>query len=232
MRNAKEGVNARAKRRAVSEACELLEDGMFIGLGTGSTMELFAREVERLISDEDMRLMCVPTSYSTELICSELGIPTTNLLHCPPLDMAFDGADQVDEQLNAIKGGGAAHTMEKVVAMSAKRFVLVVDESKLAPVLNMPVPVELVPHAMRVVQWQLESLGGEPKLRMGLRKDGPLITDNGCWVMDVSFGELENPKGLDVSLNSVVGLVEHGIFTFADTVVVGSDEKVRILERS
>jgi len=230
MRNVQQDANLEAKRRAAAQACEFIEDGMFIGLGTGSTIKVLCEHLAQMV-DDGLKVMCVPTSYSTELICSELGIPTTSLLQCPLLDMAFDGADQVDEQLNAIKGGGAAHTLEKVVAMSARRFVLVVDESKLSPVLNSPVPLEIVPQALRLVQWQVEQLGGEPMLRMGLRKDGPLISDNGGWIVDASFGEIEEPARLDASLNGIVGLVEHGIFTFADTVVVGSANKVRVLER-
>ncbi len=149
----------------------------------------------------------------------------------PVLDPAIDGADQIDIILFAIKSGGAAHTREKVVSSSARRFVVVADETKYAEKLSHSVPVEVLPFAARLVKEQLLDLGGAPVLRLGKMKDEPMITDNGNFVMDADFGIIEDPRALAERLCQIPGLVEHGIFDNLDELHLARAGGVEIIRR-
>ena len=220
-----------AKKNAAEKACELVGDGMVVGLGTGSTAAHAVRCLGRRIADQGLDILGVPTSYATEALAIECGVPLTSLEANPELALAIDGADQVDPALNAIKGGGAAHTREKVVALSAKKFVIVADRGKFVPALNRSVPIEVLPFARRLVEREVKALGGAPKLRTGSGKDGPVISDNGNFILDCDFGPISKPAALGERLASIAGLVEHGIFTCAAEVYLGSDEGVEVLRR-
>jgi ribose 5-phosphate isomerase A len=209
-------LNADAKRLAGEAAAELVRSGMVVGLGTGSTVAWTIRWLGARIEAEGLDFLGVPTSFQAESLAIECGINLTTLNQHPVLDLAIDGADQVDADLFAIKGGGAAHTREKVVACSARRFVIVADESKYAKKLTWPVPVEVLPFAYRPAERWLRALGGEPVLRLGRKKDGPVITDNGNFVLDVNFGTIEQPAALASKMNAVAGVVGHGIFESVD----------------
>jgi len=208
--------NANAKRTAGEAAAELVKSGMVVGLGTGSTVAWTIKRLGERIRNEGLDFLGVPTSYQAEDLAISCGIKLTTLNQHPILDLAIDGADQVDFHLFAIKGGGAAHTREKVVSCSAKKFVVVVDESKYVEKLSHPVPVEVLPFATRLAERRLKELGGAPVLRLGKMKDGPVITDNGNFVMDVDFGVIADPKGLAAKISPVPGVVEHGIFDNVD----------------
>lgn len=219
------------KQAAGIAAADLVKDGMVIGLGTGSTTAFAIAEVGRRVREEGLDVLAVVTSYQAEMLAIEAGVPLTSLAEHPVLDLAIDGADQVDANLNVIKGGGAAHTREKVVARSAKRFVVVADDSKMSEKLDHFVPVEVLPYARELVKQQVTELGGIPQIRLASRKDGPVISDNGNVIMDVEFGTIENPAELYQKLSMCVGVVEHGIFLNTDEVYVGrKDGSVEIIK--
>ena len=137
----------------------------------------------------------MPTSYASEALAIECGIPLTSLDESPVLDIDIDGADQIDASLNVIKGGGAAHTREKIVSCSAKKFVVVADNKKFSATLNRSVPIEVLPYARRLVERELQKLGGTCKVRTCSGKDGPVISDNGNFIMDCEFGEINESRG-------------------------------------
>lgn len=214
-----------AKRRAGEHAARLAEDGNVVGLGTGSTAAHAIRELGRAV-DAGLDVVGVPTSYASADLAREVGVPVRTLDDVPGVDLAIDGADQV-AGLDCIKGGGAAHAREKLVASAADRFVVVVDPSKEADRLDRPVPIELFPEARRPVSAALRGLGGEPELRDAERKDGPVVTENANLVIDCAFGPIADPAGLASDLSAVPGVVEHGLFVgLADDVVVGTADGV------
>lgn len=208
--------NVDAKKAAGETAAELVKSGMVVGLGTGSTVAWTIKRLGERVKEEDLDFLGIPTSFQAENLAIASGIALATLNQHPVLDLAIDGADQVDASLFVIKGGGAAHTREKVVASSARRFVIVADESKYVQELTWPVPVEVLPFAFRLVEKRLTELGGAPVLRLGKMKDGPVITDNGNFVMDADFGVIVDPKSLAVKISIIPGVVEHGIFDNLD----------------
>jgi ribose 5-phosphate isomerase A len=219
------------KKAAGIAAADLVKDGMVVGLGTGSTTAYTIAELGRRV-DEGLDIIAVVTSYQSEMLAIRAGITLTSLAEHPELDIAIDGADQVDADLNTIKGGGAAHTREKVVSCSAKRFVIVADESKISEQLNHYVPLEVLPYARELVMGKVRKLGGDPVLRLASRKDGPVISDNGNFIIDASFGVIANPREMSGMLSQVTGIVEHGIFTNVDEVYIGrKDGPVQIMSK-
>ncbi len=222
--------NADAKKAVGESAAALVKDGMVVGLGTGSTVAWTIKNLGARVKEEGLDILGVPTSYQAEALAIASGIRLTTLSQHPVLDLAIDGVDQVDFRLFAIKGGGAAHTREKVVSCSAKRFVVVADGSKYLEKMNHPVPVEVLPFAVKLVEARLKEMGGKPVLRIGKMKDGPVITDNGNFVMDVDFGVIEDPKGLAARLSPIPGLVEHGIFDNVDELHLARAGKVEIIK--
>lgn len=223
--------NTDEKKVVGYSAAALVEDGMVVGLGTGSTTA-YAIEALGGRVDEGLNIKGIPTSYQSRMLAIEWGIPLTSLDQDTVLDIALDGADQVDANLFVIKGGGAAHTNEKIVARSARRFVVLVDEKKMVDTMIHPVPLEVIPEALELVKRQVMELGGNPQLRMAVRKDGPVITDNGNLLVDADFGEIPEPGKLALQLSACTGIIEHGIFDNASEVYVGkSDGSVEILKR-
>ena len=208
--------NTDAKKAAGVAAAELVKSGMVVGLGTGSTVAWTIRRLGERVREERLDFLGIATSFQAENLAIDSGISLTALNQHPLLDLAIDGADQVDRDLFVIKGGGAAHTREKVVSCSAKRFVIVADESKYVQKLTWPVPVEVLPFALRLVERRLTELGGKPVLRLGKMKDGPVITDNGNFVVDTDFGQIEDPAALAARIDPIPGVVEHGIFDNLD----------------
>lgn len=224
-----EEAQAAAKHRAGRSAAETVEDGAVVGLGTGSTaaeaIEVLGQRV-----DAGLDITGIPTSYQARSTAKEAGIPITGLGESDRLDVAIDGADQVANDV-AIKGGGAAHTREKIVAAAADEVRLVVDETKLTDTLDRPIPVAVVPAARSTVSAAIRNLGGEPTLRAATRKDGPVVTDEGNLVLDCDFGSITAPDRLGQSLSQVPGVVEHGLFIdLADELHVGRSKDVTIRE--
>lgn len=213
--------NLEIKRVAGVAAAAEVQDGMVVGLGTGSTAHYAILRIGKRIREEGLSVVGVPTSYQSAMRARAAGIRVADLADVTTIDLTIDGADQVDAAFNLIKGGGAAHTREKFVAAASKRIITVVDPSKLSEQLNVPVPLEVVPYAATLVARQVEALGGVPVLREGVKKDGPVITDNGNFVYDCDFGTIADPAGLEADLNALPGVLTCGIFTeFAEKICV------------
>jgi len=224
----KRGGTDEQKRRAGKSAADAVSDGAVVGLGTGSTTAYAIRELGRRV-DAGLDIEGVPTSYQSRQLAREVGIPLTTLDDATP-DLAIDGADQVADGV-LIKGGGAAHTREKLVDAAADRLLVVVDPTKEADVLDHPVPVEVLPDARRTIADAVDDLGGDPQLRAAQRKDGPVVTDNGNLVLDCDFGEMPNPAALASDLAALPGVLEHGLFVdIADETHCGTDDGVRVTE--
>lgn len=215
-----------AKRRAGESAAAAVEDGMVVGLGTGSTAAQAIRRLgERVQAGLD--ITGIPTSFQSEALARDAGISLTALSESRP-DVAIDGADQVANG-NLIKGGGAAHAREKLVDAAADRFLVVIDETKESAVLDSPVPVSVLPDARRPVAEAIEALGGDATLRQATDKDGPVITDNGNVVLDCAFGPLEEPATLACEIDAIPGVVAHGLFVgIADEIHVGTADGVTV----
>jgi ribose 5-phosphate isomerase A len=215
-----------AKRRAGESAVDTVSDGMVVGLGTGSTAAYAIRELGRQV-DSGLDIRGIPTSHGARMLATEVGIPLTTLAEATP-DVAIDGADQV-AGLDLIKGGGAAHTREKLVDSAADRFLAVADETKLTEPLDAAVPIEVLSDAVAVVKRELNDLGGTPELRCAERKDGPVVTDNGNLVVDCDFDAIADPSALSTDIATLPGVVEHGLFVgLADEVHVGSESGVEV----
>ena len=228
--------NKDLKRLVGIAAAGLVQNGMVCGIGTGSTVAFLIEELGRRTREEKLKIIGVPTSFQSKILCQAYGIKVKDPQDCTELDLAIDGADEVDPELNAIKGGGAAHTREKIVAAMAEQFVIIVDDSKLVPELGttFPVPVEIIPSALSFVDERVKQWGGESKLRMGVRKDGPVVTDNGQFVLDVRFKVGTDLRKIDANLHQLPGVVETGLFFgLAKQVLVGSgkDMTVKTLSR-
>jgi len=219
------------KEKAAESVVSMVKDGMVVGLGTGSTAELAIMKLGERVKVEELEILGVPTSFRTEMVAIESGIRVTTLSEHPSLDISIDGADQVDLQLNLVKGGWGSHTKEKIVSYAAKRFVICVDDSKMVKRLNKPVPLEVLPYAVKVVEAQVKRLGGIPVLRQDGNRGGYFITEGGNLILDVDLGTINNPEEMSMALSSIVGSVEHGIFTNASEVHVGDDEGVEILKK-
>ncbi|MGP1386154.1 MAG: ribose-5-phosphate isomerase RpiA [Thainema sp.] len=223
----KQGVGKAAAARVTS--------GSIVGLGTGSTTAFAIQFLgERLKSGELKDIKGIPTSFQASVLAKQYGIPLTTLDEVSGIDVAIDGADEVDPQRNLIKGGGAAHTREKVVDSLAKQFIVVVDSSKIVDKLGaFPLPVEVLPIAIAPVTRALENLGGKVELRMGVKKDGPVITDQGNMVLDVKFEAITDPAAMEQRINNIPGVLENGLFVdVTDLVLIGEvkDGQVSIRE--
>ncbi|NLB64034.1 MAG: ribose-5-phosphate isomerase RpiA [Fibrobacter sp.] len=202
------------KQQAAIKAANMVKSGDLVGIGTGSTVNFFIEHLAHRIKTEGMHITGVSTSWSSTLICQKHNILLQDLGQTSFLDIAVDGADEIDPQLNLIKGRGAAHLMEKIVATLAQKFVIIADESKLVPQLgqNFAVPLELLPCALGLVESRIQKLGGDFTVRQGLRKDGPVISDSGNLIADAKFPNIENPATLSDKLQNIPGLLEHGMF--------------------
>lgn len=199
-----------------------IKDGQVVGLGTGSTAQYFIERVGMRIQEEELDILGVPTSYQSLFLARDWEIPITTIME-HDVDIAVDGADEVDKDLHLLKGGGAAHTQEKIIDYSASEFIVIIDDSKLTDKLNRPVPVEVIPASSRLVCEELNSMGAEVKIRMSDAKDGPLITDNGNFIIDADFGPIDDPTRLEYEINNIPGVLENGIFSRGvDRVIVGT----------
>ena len=216
----------RMKQAVAAAATEQIQSGMVVGLGSGSTAALMIQALgAKLKSGELSDVVGVTTSFQGEVLAAELGIPLKSLNAIERIDLAIDGADEVDPAFQLIKGGGACHVQEKLVAVRAERFVVVVDSTKLVDTLNLSflLPVEVLPGAWRQVQAQLAEMGGDAQLRMAVKKAGPVVTDQGNLVLDVKFAAgISDPAELEAAINNLPGVLENGLFVnITDQVLVG-----------
>lgn len=215
---------------AACKALDWVRPHMRLGLGTGSTADCF---VEALASWADRQtLTLVTSSHSTAILARKLGLVISPFDSVDSLDLYVDGADEIDPKLNLIKGRGAAMLQEKILAASAKEFLVIADESKLVPALGtkFSVPVETIPYAWRSVEKKLTAMGGIPTLRVGSGKDGPVITDFGNFVFDVRFSENTDYVLIDKTLCRIPGIVGHGLFMgMSKTAIIGTEKGVKLM---
>ena len=204
------------KQAVASSAVDQIQDGMILGLGSGSTAALMIEALGQKLSSGELKdVVGVATSFQGEVLASKLGIPLRSLSAVSSIDLAIDGADEVDPSFQLIKGGGACHVQEKLVADLAKRFVVVVDSTKLVERLNLgfKLPVEVLPSAWKQIQIRLEEMQATSELRMATKKAGPIVTDQGNLVLDVNFkGGIKDPEILETRINNIPGVLENGLF--------------------
>ena len=219
------------KRRAAERSLDYVEDGMVLGLGTGSTAAHVVRLLGARVRD-GLNITGVPTSRATEALAEECGVALTTLEEVTRVDLTIDGADEVDPELGLIKGGGGALLREKIVASVSDRYVIIADESKLVPRLGaFALPVEVTPFALAVVTARLDAEGAKPVLRRVAGGD-PMVTDEGHHLLDCAYRAIDDAPALARALTGIVGVVEHGLFVgMADVAVIGRGEGVEVIER-
>ncbi|TFH10563.1 MAG: ribose 5-phosphate isomerase A [Candidatus Thorarchaeota archaeon] len=223
------------KLNAAKSAIGLIPEKGPIGLGSGSTVAIFAKELGRRVESGKADVSVVPSSYQAYQLAIEFNIPLTNLDINPELLLTVDGADEVDKNLNLTKGGGGALFQEKVVAYASKKLVIIVDESKLVEKLasRFLIPVEVLPFSLGVVQRTITKMGIDPIVRQAQMKMGPVVTDNGNFIIDLKFPKpIDNPAQVAIDLKMIPGVVETGLFIgMADEVHVGTEDGVYILKK-
>jgi ribose 5-phosphate isomerase A len=209
------------KQRSAEAACEYVKDGMIVGLGTGSTAEFAVKKIGELVRN-GLSIRGIATSDSTKILAESEGIPLIDFSETMFIDLTIDGADEIDANLNMIKGGGAALLREKIVASASREEIIIVSVSKLVQQLGaFPLPVEVIPFGWQVVFNQLESLQGNPELR--LKQGQPSVTDQGNFIVDCHFRKIENPEQLEQHLNMIPGVVENGLFINLCTRMIMAD---------
>ncbi|MBG9446813.1 ribose-5-phosphate isomerase RpiA [Cytobacillus firmus] len=218
------------KKAAGEKAADFVKDGMIIGLGSGSTVYWFLKRLGELVN-AGLTVKGVPSSLRTEGWAREFNIPLADFSETQILDLAIDGADEVDPEFNLTKGGGGSLLREKIVDANAKKLIIIVDESKLVNQLGkFPLPVEIVPFGWELTSKRIAELGAIPQLRIN---DGEVfVTNNGNYILDCQFERIPNPKELHNKLIQIIGVVETGLFIeMTDLVLVGSTDKVDVLNR-
>ncbi|WP_269623645.1 ribose-5-phosphate isomerase RpiA [Prochlorococcus marinus] len=225
------------KQAVAKAAVDQIKNGMILGLGSGSTAALMIEALAAKIKSGEIKdVVGVTTSFQGEVLSSELGIPLKSLSSVSEIDLAIDGADEVDPKFQLIKGGGACHVQEKLVAALAKKFIVVVDSTKLVNKLNLDfkLPVEVLPSAWKQVQKTLINLGGEGNLRMAQKKAGPIVTDQGNLILDFTFRNgIDKPELLESQINNIPGVLENGLFVnLTDEVLVGKVENGEVAVES
>lgn len=225
--------NQTAKRSAAVAAAQLVQDGMVVGIGTGSTAKFFAEALAERVQAEGLKIRGVPTSRQSRALAEQHGLAVFPLTAEMRPDLTVDGADEVDPGLNLIKGGGGALVQEKLVAVSSKEMVVIADETKAVSALGaFPLPVAVVPFGWETTQIRLvERFGVESTLRQNRDGHGPFVTDDGLYVIDLRFGTIRDPAGLQAALRSIVGVVDAGLFVaVASRVLFGADDgSVRVV---
>ncbi|QIZ07676.1 ribose-5-phosphate isomerase RpiA [Priestia megaterium] len=213
------------KKEVGEKAVDYVKEGMVVGLGTGSTVFYTISKLGKLVQ-QGFSIKGIPTSKQTEKLAIDVGIPLVSLNEIDHIDLAIDGADEVNRDLDLIKGGGGALLREKIIAKAAKTFIVVSDSHKNVDTLGtFPLPIEVVPFGYEMTMKYIRELGGNPKLR---EKDGnPFLTDNGNFIIDSSFQEINHPKELEKNLNLIPGVVDNGLFVgLADAVITIIDKKL------
>lgn len=219
-------------------ACRFVKDGQILGLGSGSTVAYFVKALGKKIREEEIEIHAVPTSYQIRFVAMEAGVPLTTLMEHQTIDLDIDGADEIDPKLNLMKGASAgAFAMEKIVAQASHRLIIIADHRKLVKRLGLrfPVPVEVLPDAYEIVAAKLREMGAVTRLRTPAGVSGlasPLITENGNFIVDARFREIADPEKTGLEIKSIVGVVEHGLFSgMASMACVAHKNRVRVMER-
>lgn len=220
-----------AKALVGKRAVEFVEDGMAVGLGTGTTATLFIKSLGERVQ-LGLKIRCVASSDASHNLAASLGMDITTLDKLPQLDVYIDGADEVAPGLALIKGGGGALLREKIVASAAKKFIVVADQTKVVKTLGrFPLPVEVIKMALPLVQPKLAALGLNPALRPAKNGTGPYLTDEGNFILDCACGQITDPAATAAAIRSIVGVVEHGLFLhMASLALIAGDEGVTELQ--
>ncbi|UOQ48662.1 ribose-5-phosphate isomerase RpiA [Gracilibacillus caseinilyticus] len=210
------------KRKAGEKAAKYVEDGMIVGLGTGSTAYWAILKLGELVAD-GLNIKGIPTSKNTEELAQKLGIPMLKMSEVNKIDVAIDGADEATANFALIKGGGGALLREKMIASIAKQFIVVIDPSKYVERLGQfPLPVEIITFGWEITSSQISLLGCKPILRRG--NQAPFVTDNGNYIVDCYFDSIVDRDGMNTALNSIPGVVENGLFVdMADVLIIGRE---------
>lgn len=217
------------KNAAVRAVEENVKENMVLGIGSGSTIIYAVDKIAEMNRIKNMNLKCIPTSFQSYQLIIENGLTLASLDQYPELDLDIDGADEIDKNLNLIKGGGGCLVQEKIVASNAKKLVIIADFRKNSDFLGTNwkkgVPVEVIPIGYVPIMKKFEKMGGKPVLRMAKSKSGPVVTDNGNFIIDVDFGILDHPKELNDKILSIIGVVDTGLFiNMASKAYIGTKE--------
>jgi ribose 5-phosphate isomerase A len=217
-----------AKALVGKRAAEMVQDGMAVGLGTGSTSKMFIEALGARVKSEGLKIRCVASSDASAELGRSLGMDVVTLNELPELDLYIDGADEVAPGLALIKGGGAALLREKIVASAAKTFVVVVDSTKIVEKLGkFPLPVEIIKMALPLVERRLNDLELNPTLRQKKDGSGPVLTDENNYILDCACGQIDDPEATAAEIRGIVGVVEHGLFLrMASIALVAGDDGV------
>jgi len=204
------------KNAAIKAVEENIKAGMVLGIGSGSTVIYAVEKIAELNEESNLNLKCIPTSFQSYQLIVENGLTLASLDQYPELDLDIDGADEIDKNLNLIKGGGGCLVQEKIIASNSKKLVIVADfrkySEKLGEKWKRGIPIEVIPISYVPIMNKLEKLGGTPVLRMAQAKAGPLISDNGNFIIDVNFGDITDPGDLNLKILMIPGVVDTGLF--------------------
>ncbi len=223
------------KNAAFKAVEENVKKNMILGIGSGSTVVYAVEAIAKINKNNELNLKCIPTSFQSHQLIVENGLTLVTLDQYPEIDLDIDGADEIDKSLNLIKGGGGCLVQEKIIASSSKRLVVIADYTKKSEILGENwrngVPIEVIPLAYVPIMKRLEKLGGTPVLRMAKAKAGPVVSDNGNFIIDVDFGKIEKPSDLNIKLLQIPGVVDSGLFLgMTSKAYIGlKDGKVEIL---
>ena len=204
------------KKAAIKAVQDVIENNMILGIGSGSTVIPAVEMIAKISKEKNFNLKCIPTSYQSYQLIIKYGLTHVTLDQYPEIDLDIDGADEIDKELNLIKGGGGCLVQEKIIASNSKKLIIVADYRKKSTNLGenwkKGVPIEVIPIATVPILKKLEKMGGKPSLRMAIAKAGPLVTDNGNFIIDVDFGLIKNPQDLNSKLLNIAGIVDTGLF--------------------
>jgi len=205
------------KKNAANKAVEeCIKEGMILGIGSGSTVVYAVKKIAEINHNNNLDLKCIPTSFQSRQLIVENGLTLVSLDQYPDIDLDIDGADEIDKSLNLIKGGGGCLVQEKIIASSSKKLVIIADYTKKSEFLGenwkKGVPIEIIPLARIPIMKRLEKLGSTPVLRMAQAKAGPVVSDNGNFIIDADFGIIKNPLDLNLKLLQIPGVVDSGLF--------------------
>ena len=226
------------KNAAIKAVEENVKKNMIIGIGSGSTIIYAVKKLGEINKENSLNLKCIPSSFQAYQLIIQNELELVSLEEYPEIDVDIDGADEIDKDLNLIKGGGGCLVQEKILASNSKELIIIADFRKNSEKLGMNwkkgIPIEVIPMAYFPIMAKLKKLGGTPLLRMAQSKSGPLITDNGNFIIDVDFGEIDNPGDLNNKFLSIPGVVDTGLFIgMASKVYIGKDDgNVLILKRT
>jgi len=218
------------KKNAANKAVEEnIEEGMILGIGSGSTVVYAVKKIAEINKSKNLDLKCIPTSFQSHQLIVENGLTLVSLDQYPVIDLDIDGADEIDASLNLIKGGGGCLVQEKIIASASKKLVIIADYTKKSEILgenwHKGVPIEIIPLALVPIMMKLEKLSGKPVLRMAKAKAGPVVSDNGNFIIDVDFGLIENPLDLNLKILQIPGVVDSGLFLgMAQTAYIGQED--------